>query len=118
MRVAPTPAAPAPAGGAWISISTFACPTPGRRAQNCFRLRLDRLRNGRLVRGERHLHGDRVALDLDALDQTERDDIAAEAGILYGLQRFLDLFLGDRHGRLSYRPSRTSKQAPAKYVRR
>ena len=76
-------------------------PDPGSAAQDCFRLRLDRLRNGRLVRGQRHLHGDRVAVDLDALHQTERNDIAAEARILYRLQRFLDLFLGHRHGRVS-----------------
>ena len=42
-----------------------------------------------------HLHGDGAALDADALDQAEGDDVAAEAGVADGLEGFEDLGFGN-----------------------
>src|SRR5207302_1798276 len=56
-----------------------------------------------LIRSEHQLHSDCSTVDSDLLYETERDDIAAEAGILHTLQCFLDLLLGDWHARLRYR---------------
>ena len=58
---------------------------------------LDRAWNGGLVRCQRHLHGDRAISDLDAFDESEGNDIAAEAGIFDRFECFFDLFFCDRH---------------------
>ena len=70
----------------------------GEIAQRVFRFVLDRLRNRRVIRGQRELHGDVAIARLDSFDQAERNDVAAEARIFHRLERFLNLILGDRHG--------------------
>ena len=81
-----------------MSIRTFRFAHAGEIAQRTFRFVLDRLRNGGVVRGERELHGDVAIARIDSLDQAKRNNIAAEAGIFHGLERFFDLILGNRHG--------------------
>ena len=66
-------------------------------AQRVFRFVLDRLRNRRVVRGQRELHDDVAIMRLDTFDQAERNNVAAEARIFHRLKRFLNLVLGDRH---------------------
>ena len=113
IRVAPTPAAPAPAGGAWISIRTFGLSDTRQLLQSRFRVRFDRARDRRLVRRERQLHRDGAVGDLDSFDQPERDDVAAETRILYRRERCFDLFFGDGHdvGREATRGRLPGKEA-------
>jgi hypothetical protein len=84
----------------------------GETTKGRFRFGLNRLRNSRLVRSDRHLHDDAAAVDPDGFDQTERDDVATEAGIFNLLQSFLDLLFGDSHGRLSYGPTAREQTFP------
>ena len=82
-----------------MSIRTFALCTPGTLAQRGFGFVLDRLRNVRVIRGERHLHDHFAAgRQVDPFHDPEGDDVAAEAGIFHGLQRGGDLLFGQRHG--------------------
>ncbi len=80
-----------------MSISTFASVIPPNTAQNLFRLCLDLAWNRRLIGREGQLHRHLVARDLNSLDQSKRNNIAAEAGIFYRLERCFDLFFSDRH---------------------
>ena len=81
-----------------MSIRTFASRTPAR-------LRSAFSASFLIVCGiagsfvaKRELHDDVAIARLDSLDQAERNDVAAEAGIFHRLERFFDLILGDRHG--------------------
>ena len=71
---------------------------PGKIAQRAFRLRLDRLRNAGSLVASANCTSHFAVGELDAFHEPERNNVAAEAGIFHRLQRFFDLFFGDRHG--------------------
>ena len=67
-------------------------------SQRFFGIVFDCRWNIRVVCRQRELHFDLAVIDLDRLDQAERNDVASKPGIFHRLQRVLYLFLRDRHG--------------------
>jgi hypothetical protein len=67
-------------------------------AERVLRLILDRLRNVGVIGGEGQLHRHIAIPQLDPFHDPKRNDVATEAGIFHRLERFPNMFLGDRHG--------------------
>jgi hypothetical protein len=84
----------------------------GKLCQSRFGALFDRLRDARVIRREGHLHGHIRAFDPHILDESERNDIAAEAGIFDGGELGADLVLRD-HERAMLSP-RHAQTATAK----
>src|SRR5205085_5710578 len=61
-------------------------------AQSFFRVTFDRRGNVWIVRRERDLDFDLAVMDLDVLDQPERNDVATESGIADRSKRVTNLF--------------------------
>src|SRR5207249_1052194 len=84
----------------------------GDLPQNPLRAGLNRRRNIWIIRGERELHPYVAIVDVNRLDQPERNNVPREAGIFYRLQCILNLFFRRRHGwRTRYAASRPGKEA-------
>ena len=67
------------------------------RAQSFLGVMLDGGRNVWIIGCERELHFHFAIAYLNIFDQTEGDDVAAEAGIAHRAQRIENLFLRNRH---------------------
>ena len=67
------------------------------RAQNIFCVMFDRGGHVRVVRGKRELHFDLAVIDLHVLEQSEGNDVAAEAGITDASQCIAHLFFRNGH---------------------
>ncbi len=63
--------APAPPGGAWISIKTLALRIPSIVRKALFRIIFDCCGNIWIIRGEGELHFNFAIIDLDRLHQSE-----------------------------------------------
>ena len=114
IRVAP---APGPCRRRLDIDQHLGLPDSADSLKDSFCIRLDLLRDGRFVGSEDELDGDGSIIDLDPFDQAERNDIAAKAGILHTSQCFLNLFLRNGHGGVSYEGWNASKPSMLSYFR-